>query len=64
MYSFLSALSSPGEGGVNPLLEEEAFDQNDSASISEGSDKESKEATMMSTLESLEGTTNTSRNNG
>ena len=46
------------------MLEEEAFDQNDSASISEGSDKESKEATMMSTLESLEGTTNDSRNNG
>ena len=64
MSSFLTAMSSPGEGGVNSLLEEEAFDQNDSASISEGSDKESKEATMMSTLESLEGTTNTGRNNG
>ena len=62
MISFLSALTSPGEGGVNPSVEEDAIGQNDSASVSEGSERDSKEATMLSTLESLEGTTN--RNNG
>jgi len=56
------ALSSPGEGGVNPSVDEDGIGQNDSASVSEGSDRDSKEAAMMSTLESLEGTTN--RNNG
>ena len=59
---FFSALSSPGEGGVNPAVEEDAIGQNDSSSVSEGSEKDTKEATMMSTMESLEGTTN--RNNG
>ena len=40
----------------NHLVDEEATGQNDSAS--ENSDKESKETIMMSTLESLEGTSN------
>ena len=44
------------------MAEEDAIGQNDSVSVSEGSEKDSKELTMMSTLESLEGAID--RNNG